>query len=204
MLGLVYLAFFCWYTSFRGPLTPEEIVHYRAVVADLSDDDPERIAAFQRFMETDTGDDFGMISFVDLKQTPTLIEGVEPGESSEAVLDKYADPFFSRVVMLAAHPSLVGRAAAPAIDSWGIEGASDWNDGIVVRWRSRRDFMQFVELMRDESNENDIHAFKVAAMEKTIAYPLDPWFHLGDPRLLLALVFAVIGLSVSPASLRRG
>ena len=54
VLGLIYLAFFAWYTSFDGPLTPEEIVHYRAVVADLSDNDPERIAAFQRFMETDT------------------------------------------------------------------------------------------------------------------------------------------------------
>ena len=95
------------------------------------------------------------------------------------------------------HPALRGSAAAPAIDIWGIEGASDWKQGVVVRWRSRRDILKFMETMGDEAGDNStIHDFKIAAIEKTIAYPLDPWFHLGDPRLVIALVFAVIGLSV--------
>lgn len=38
------------------------------------------------------------------------------------------------------------------------------------------------------------HEFKVAGIAKTIAYPIDPWFQLGDPRLLLALMFLLIGL----------
>ncbi len=41
---------------------------------------------------------------------------------------------------------------------------------------------------------SDIHSFKVAAVEKTIAFPLDPWFQAGDPRFLLALIFILIGL----------
>jgi len=49
----------------------------------------------------------------------------------------------------------------------------------------------------------DIHDYKIAAMEKTIAFPVDPWFQLGDPRLLLALVFLVIGLSVQLRSAMR-
>ncbi len=178
VLFLVYLAFFSWYTSFSGPLTSEEIAHYRGVVEEMSDGNPERIAVWQHFMQTDTGDDFGMISVVDLSETPKPIEGVEPGESSEEVLAKYTEPFFGRVVRSGAHPVLVGSAAAPALDIWGIEGASDWTQGVVVRWRSRRDFLKFVEAIRDDADDSGIHAFKIAAIEKTIAYPLDPWFHL--------------------------
>lgn len=204
VLLLLYVAFFSWYTSFAGPLTSEEIAHYRGVVEEISEGDPERIAAWLRFMQTDTGDDWGMISVIDLNETPMPIEGIEPGESSEEVLAKYSEPFFARVVRSAAHPVLVGRAAAPAIDIWGIEGASDWSQGAVVRWRSRRDFLEFAEVLRDESRSGGIHDFKIAALEKTIAYPLDPWFHLGDPRLALALLFAVIGLSVQALSRGRG
>lgn len=99
-LFLVYIAFFYWYTSFGGPLTSEEIVHYRAAVEKVTDVDSERIAVWQHFMETDTGDDFGMISAIDMRETPTQIEGVEPGESSDEVLAMYSEPFFGDVLRL--------------------------------------------------------------------------------------------------------
>lgn len=45
------------------------------------------------------------------------------------------------------------------------------------------------------------HEFKIAALKKTFAFPVDSWFHFGDPRLLLALIFLVIGFATS--ALRR-
>ena len=45
------------------------------------------------------------------------------------------------------------------------------------------------------TSDEKIHSFKVAAVEKTIAFPLDPWHQAGDPRLLLALIFTVLGLT---------
>ncbi|MCH2173569.1 hypothetical protein MK489_22560 [Myxococcota bacterium] len=202
-LVLVYLLFFFWYTSFGGPLTSEEISHFSRVVEQNVGDDPERTAVWKQFMETDTGDDFGMISVLDLKETPAPVQQIEPGESSEEVLARYTEPFFGQAIRSAAHPVLAGSAATSAIDIWGIEGATDWSEGAVVRWRSRRDFMQFLESMREDSSHSSIHDFKIAALEKTIAYPLDPWFHFGDPRIVLALGFAVIGLAVQAFS-RRG
>ena len=202
-LGIAYFAFFFWYTSFAGPLTPEEITRYSAVVEDLTEGDPERIAAWQHFMETDTGDDWAMISVVDLRETPTPAPGVEPGQSSEEVLERYTEPFFSQVIPTGAHPVAAGSAAAPAIDIWGVENATDWSEGVLVRWRSRRDIMQFMEDLQAESRDGNIHDFKIAAIEKTIAYPLDPWFQVGAPRLILALAFLVIGLSVELLSRRE-
>jgi hypothetical protein len=60
----------------------------------------------------------------------------------------------------------------------------------LIRYRSRRDLME----QAIHASGLDIHRFKVAAMEKTLAYPLDPWWHLGDPRLLLGLVVLIVGL----------
>ena len=34
-------------------------------------------------------------------------------------------------------------------------------------------------------------------MAKTIAFPLDPWFQLGDPRLVMALVLGLVGCGLS-------
>jgi hypothetical protein len=34
-------------------------------------------------------------------------------------------------------------------------------------------------------------------MQKTIAFPIDPWMQAGDPRLLLALILGLIGGLIS-------
>ena len=87
---------------------------------------------------------------------------------------------------------------------WGIDGAERWDQGLLVRYRSRRDVMDQVVAIAESSRAGDnIHRYKIAALEKTIAFPLDPWFHLGDPRLVLALLFLVIGLGLDVRRLSR-
>jgi hypothetical protein len=190
VLGLVYAAFFVWYTSLGGPLRPEEIDRYVRILTERGSD-PERIALWRRFMETDSGDDFAIVNSIHLRDTPLPVEGAQPGETSQQVLARYTTPFMARAFRSAAHPVLLGTAAGAPVDLWGIEGADRWSMGGVVRYRSRRDLMEQVV----DIGPTGIHDFKVAAMEKTIAFPVDPWFHLGDPRLVLGLVLAVIGLA---------
>jgi len=159
VLLALYVAFFCWYTSFGGPLTAEEIARYEAVAEMAGGGDPARTAAWLKFVRTDTGDDFAMISAVDLRDRPTPVARSPPGASSETVLEAYTEPFFNQIVPLAAHPVLLGRAASPAIDLWGLDGASDWSQGVVVRWRSRRDFMEFANGLVGASRDGNIHDF---------------------------------------------
>ena len=163
--------------------------------------DPARVDVWMHFMETDTGDDFVMINVIDMRETPLRVPGVEPGETSDEVVAKYTAPFLGQAFLSAAHPVMLGFAPAPAIDLWGLEGARNWDQGGLVRYRSRRDVLEQVESIRAEGGDG-IHAFKIAAMEKTIAFPLDPRYQLGDPRFVFALVFAVIGLSVQAFSAR--
>ena len=199
-LGVLYGAFFFWYTPLGGPLTEEEIAHYAEVFAS-GGRSPERLQVWVEFMESDTGNDFVMLNAIDLRDTPTPGPGIEPGESSAEVLSRYTAPFLGRALRSASHPVLMGAAAAPAIDLWGIEGANSWTQGGLVRYRSRRDLVKQAEAIA-AAEESGIHDFKIAAMEKTIAYPLDPWFYLGDPRLVLGLVVLVAGLTVQAFAAR--
>ena len=193
LVGL-YAAFFGWYTSFGGPLSDEEIDHY---IARLESSEPapppERIARLRRFMEEDTGDDFVMVNVIDIYETPLQIDGVEPGETSEEVLAKYMDYMLPELLSRASHPVLYGEAANTAMDLMNAEGMERWTRGAGMRYRSRRDLLEIA----GNSEFADSHEFKVAAMRKTIAFPIDPWFQLGDPRIVLALLLGLIGCALS-------
>jgi hypothetical protein len=200
VLGLLYVAFFSWYTSCEGPLSEEEVEHYMGLVAENDPEaPPEFVAALREFLESDTGDDFVMWNNLDLHETPLQVEGVEPGETSAQVLGKYMEYMTPALLVRACHPVIMGSAAGRAPEMFGIEGVRDWTTGAGMRYRSRRDMLEIA------SNPafRGAHRFKIAAIHKTFAFPIDPWFHLGDPRLLLALAFLVIGLSVSWLSARR-
>ncbi|MEM9622554.1 MAG: hypothetical protein AAF993_12945 [Pseudomonadota bacterium] len=192
--GLVYLAFFGWYTSFKGPLTPAEIDTYMAHFAAQADDaTPARLASLRRFMEEDTGDDFVMVNVIEMYAEPLAIPGVLPGENSDEVLNKYMQYMYPALFSRACHPIFFGEAANTAMDLMNAPNMETWTRGAAMRYRSRRDMLDIATNPEFAGS----HEFKVAAMAKTIAFPVDPWWHLGDPRLLLALIMAGIGLALS-------
>ena len=190
-IAIVYALFFGWYTSLAGPLSADEVEHYVELLS-ANGGDPDRIALWRAFMESDSGDDFAMVNVIELRDEPLQVAGVAPGETSNEVLARYTAPFMKTAVLSAAHPVYMGSAAADSLDLWGIEGAEKWTMGALVRYRSRRDLME----QATKVGPTGIHEFKIAAMAKTIAFPVDPWFQLGDPRLVLALLLAVLGLSL--------
>jgi len=197
-LGLVFLAFSGWYSSFEGPLRPEEIERYVKLMED-GGAAAEDVAQLREFLEGDTGDDFAMLNVIELRESPLEVEGVEAGESAEEVLARYMAFMWPNLLSRACHPVSAGRAAAVALDVWGIENASTWSQGALMRYRSRRDLM---EIATDPGFRGP-HEFKEAAMLKTIAFPIDPWFHLGDPRLLLGLFLLCLGLAFQALRRRR-
>ena len=204
VLVSIYAVFFGWYTSFGGPLTDEEIAYYESVLRDAGGDE-ESFAHWSDFMRTDTGDDFAMLSAIDYKDVADPVPGLAPGATGREASAKYLAAGGGMAMRNATHPILGGTAAADAIDVWGIEGAARWDQGVLIRYRSRRDLMNLIVTgvsgqAREDQNSHD---YKVAGMEKTIAYPLDPWFYLGDPRLVFGLAFLVIGLALEVRRLRR-
>jgi hypothetical protein len=194
VVATVWTLFFSWYTSFGGPLTDEEIEQYLSQADSMVPAPaPEQIDQLRRFMQEDTGDDFVMINIGEEYDQPLQIEGVEPGQSTEQVLANYMAYVWPALLSRASHPVQFGTAASTAIEVLNADGMEVWDNTVSMRYRSRRDFMDFVS----DPRMPPAHAFKVASIKKTIVFPADPWFHLGDPRLVLGLLLGLIGCVLS-------
>jgi hypothetical protein len=74
------------------------------------------------------------------------------------------------------------------MDLEGIEGAENWDQAALFRYRSRRALLEIVTNPAFSGK----HHFKTAALDKTIAYPIETTLYLGDPRLLLGLILLAI------------
>ena len=189
VIVVIYLGFFSWYSSFKAPLSPQEIEYYVEKVNGTS----EELASFRKFMEEDDGDDFVMINIMEIYDTPLQIEGVEPGETTDQVLGKYMEYMFPSMLSRASHPVFRGNAASlRATDIMNADGMETWTGAAGVRYRSRRDMIE----ISTNPEFAGRHEFKVAALAKTIAFPVAPFSYLGDPRLILALLLGLIGCAV--------
>ena len=196
-LLVIYVGFFLWYTNIGGKLDKEEIEFFLEKFEEntsANSADPETYNSqknlIKRFMEEDTGRQFLMVNNIDMDDDPEDVEGAEPGESAERLLDRYMEHMYAQLLKRACHPVFAGNAVHPSMDLVGIEGAEIWDRAALMRYKSRRAFMEVVT----HPNMGSKHAFKVAAMEKTIAYPVETVLYLGDPRFLLALILIILGL----------
>jgi hypothetical protein len=86
-----------------------------------------------------------------------------------------------------------GDVASIAMELLNTPGMDVWSQGALMRYRSRRDFFEITTNPAFSGS----HDFKIAALRKTLAFPLDPWFQLGDPRLVLALFLGFLGTALS-------
>ena len=57
-----------------------------------------------------------------------------------------------------------------------------------VGFRSRRDLLEVLPATLGSEH----HGLKLAALEKTFAFPASPWFMPGGPRVVVALAVALI------------
>jgi len=195
--ALLYAVFFFWYTSFGGPLTQEEVERYMSALEERNFDS-EGLVPLRAFLESDTGNDFLMINAIHMKETPDQVEGVEPGESSDDVMAKYMEHVWPALLQRAGHPVMAGPSVSAAIDLVGIEGAEVWTQGAAMRYRSRRDLAEMVSNPAFSGR----HDFKIASLEKTIAYPIEDGLPLTDPRILLFFVLLSVA-GVLNAIVRR-
>jgi hypothetical protein len=136
-----------------------------------------------------------MATLIRLRDAPLAVGEVMPGESSRQVLDRYMAHMYPALLRRACHPVLVGPVVGRAVEAWGIQAAEPWSLAGLVRYRSRRDM---IEIATDPAFR-DAHLYKQAAMDQTIAVPVEPFFWLASPRWLVALLLVAIGALVQLA-----
>jgi hypothetical protein len=185
--ALLYAAFFYWYTDFGGPLSDTEVDQVIATMKS-NGSDPEVVAFIGKFARQDSGRQFLMVNNIDMNENPPDVEGAEPGESASDLMARYMEHMIPALLARACHPLLMGPAVYPAMDLAGIEGAENWDQAALFRYRSRRAFLEIVTNPAFKGK----HHFKTAALDKTIAYPIETSLYLGDPRLLLGFILLAL------------
>ncbi len=198
--GLLYLIFISWYTDFGGPLTEDEIAMYmERLEGDGSVTESASGNNIERFLREDTGRQFFMANFLDLKQNPPDVPGAEPGESAEQLMGRYMAYMWPALLSRASHPIIGGNAINSAMDLEGIEGAEHWDSAALMRYRSRRTLMDIVT----DPEMGPSHKYKIAALEKTIAFPIETQINLGDPRGFIGLLLLALTALIDNFLMRR-
>ena len=185
--ALFFALFLFWYIPTGGPLSDVEIDNF-IVKMEENGSSREAIAMIRQFGEEDTGKHFIMINNIDYNETPGNVVGAAPGENAQQLMDRYMGHMIPAMLSRGSHPVMMGPAAYRSMDVIGVEGVDIWDMGGLVRYRSRRDFL---EIVTDPAFSGK-HHFKAAALEKTIAFPVEPDFNLGDPRLLIGLLLLAL------------
>ncbi len=185
--ALLYAIFVFWYTDFGGPLSGEEVDEFVRVMTE-NGVASERVDYYAQFLRNDTGRQFLMVNNIDKNESPPAIEGAPTGADADTLMGLYMEHMIPELLKRACHPVIMGPVVYSAIDISGIEGADQWTDAALFRYRSRRALMEII------SNPDILgpHDFKLAALDKTIAYPIETDLYLGDPRLILGLILLAV------------
>ena len=202
-LLVIYSSFFIWYTDIGGKLSDEEIQYYADKFESnaLKDGrvlEPRIMELLQKFMEEDSGKQFLMVNVIDMSENPTFPDGTVSEESADNLMNEYMEHMYGELIKRASHPAFIGNVVNGSMDFVGIENAEVWETAALFRYKSRRAFLEIVT----HPDMNSKHKYKIAALEKTIAFPVETQLYLGDPRLLLGFIFLILGLLLRPITRR--
>ena len=197
--AVIYLIFFFWYSNTSGPLSQAEI----DLVIDRIDKGESTISkedrsSFLSFLRNDDGGDFYMVNFLDLNENPPIME--KTGESATAIdlLDYYMEYMYPALLIRASHPVFAGNVSANALDHIGAEETKEWDQTVIMRYRSIRDMLEI------GSNEifSERHKYKDNALIKTIAIPVSAPFFL-DFRIFIFIFLLSITLIIDRLKNRK-
>lgn len=185
---LLYLIFWLWYVGIRKSLSKDEVDGYIEKLRTYDDYKHQDLSSIRAFLENDTGKSFVMVNSIVLKKTPDMVAGVKEGDTSLATLINYHKPFMKMMFKKGGLGIFHGRVAGKSFDVINIDNADDWQISAINRFRSRRDFMEILT----SPLFHEKHELKFAALDKSIAYPVDPWFQLGGLATVVALGIGLI------------
>ena len=165
----------------------------------VEDIDPATKEITVRLNISFSGRQFLMINNIDMNENPPAVEGAAPNASADELMASYMEHMIPELLSRACHPVIMGNAAYIAMDVVGIEGAQEWTGAALFRYRSRRSFMEIVSNPAFRGK----HHFKTAALDKTIAFPIETTLYPADARLLLGLILLALTALVDALVLSR-
>ena len=195
-LAVIYAAFLVWYGGSGDPISPEEIEKYVAIAEARNpgpDDARAPVSGFaarlRKFIETDDGQEFVMINLNVYRDAPQYSDGHEATGSAEDAEREYGRRIAPRMFARAIHPLVM---VDPAVSLGGIGEfeRQDWSRVTLVRYRSRRDFVEFI---LHPAYAQDVN-HKWAALSHSHTMAATPRISFATIRLLPLSFLIIVGL----------
>ena len=176
----IYSLFWCWYVGLGRKVSPEliEQVMVNCTKAGGAWSSETHQSNIRKLLENDDGKEFVMVNLLAIKS---------PKRESLKVLKQNTDIFLRNLLKRGGHPIAQARALSGKIEFLNVPAEEEWHSAFLVRYRSRRDFA----LMALETAGSEHHDLKMAGLDRTIAFPAAPWFAMGGPKLMVALILAL-------------
>jgi hypothetical protein len=184
----IYVVFAIWYGGNGQPMTPneKEIALQKLQATDTSEQGVTAVNEVRELLANDDGKEFIMQNLVRYRPRALYPAGHHYSDDPREADKRYGK---SIVWPLLKNGSLLLFVARRAGNFIVPEGADAWHYVAMVRYRSRRDFVQFAI----EANSADKFVHKWAAIEKTHVFPVQPVLSFFAVRTLLALVLCTGG-----------
>ena len=190
VVAALYGAFLFWYGGRGRPLTSDEIETRMRQLAELNLD-PHGQALLQDvrdLLSQDDGREFVMQNLVRYRPKALYPPGHDFGDDPRAADRRYGRAILWPLLRRACVLVFVARRSGRFIDP---PGAEPWHYVAMVRYRSRRDFLDFaLEIERD-----DIVMHKWAAIGTTHVFPVQPLVSLVLVRSAVLVVLCPGGLA---------
>lgn len=182
-LAALYATFWLWYGGNGDPLTEEEsgelLAQMEAAYGRDLGDSPEGsiLRNLTEMAPRDDGKEFYAVNLEQLKSGP----------EAEAADRRYAEMVFPLLFERGSHPVFVGDRAGLMLGSYGEEV----DRVAVVRYRSLRDLFDMILDPAMQAGNGE----KFAALEHTEVFIIRPAISFVQVRLLVGLLFALVGLA---------
>jgi hypothetical protein len=191
---LLYVAFLVWYGGRGKPLSDAEV---NALLAEMQQRAGKQgqveaspiLQQFRELAKSDDGQEYYMVNLLKFRKRASYLAGSQYGDDPMAANDRYNRAIIPLLLRHGGHPVFAGQVQGQFIHP---DGADDWDQVGMVRYRSRRDMLK----MAIEIAGMGIDVHKWAALEKTQVFPVKPFVNLTFIRVTVAVLLISIAALV--------
>ncbi|MEE2665018.1 MAG: hypothetical protein VX681_12955 [Myxococcota bacterium] len=193
VLGVLYLAFWLWWGGSGEPLSEQAAAVYlgklEALSAQSEHPNSKTLSAFRSLVGQDDGNEYYMVNLMKFRDKALYPPGYDYDDDAQAAAARYAAFVVPALVKRGSMPILMADVQGRFLD---FDGADEWDQVAIVRYRSRRDMFEFAL----ELGAKDQGVHKWASLEKTHVFPAEPVISLAMVRTLVACLLIGIGLAL--------
>jgi hypothetical protein len=188
-LAAIYIVFVVWYGGNGKPMTQDdkEAALRKLQANHTSEHGQAAVNEVRELLANDDGKEFIMQNLVRYRARALYPPGSKYSDDPREADKRYGKSILWPLLRNGNVMLFIARRTGNFVVP---EGADAWHYVAMVRYRSRRDFVQFAI----EANRADKFVHKWAAIEKTHIFPVKPVLSLYAVRTVVALVLLVTGL----------